>query len=964
MAIPHKENGLPLNGRSSGYSDKTDAAMRADIRMMGYMLGDVIREREGDEIFNLIENIRQTAVGLRKTPGRYTPDDLNNLIRNLSRNQAISVVRAFSYFSHISNIVIDKHDNRRYREARIAGEPPPQGSLGYALDRLDEASVPGAEIKKFLREAFISPVLTAHPTEVQRKSTLDNEREIAYFLNELDGDVTPQERKRIMEILHGRIAALWQTRLLRYTRLSVEDEINNALSYYRLTFLEELPELYHAIQDEIGERYPEAEDGIPAPDSRCRYVQMGCWIGGDRDGNPNVNASTMLEALERQSHLILEYYLEQVHDLGAELPLSSMLNPVSEALQALADTSQDTSHHRDDEPYRRALIAIYNRLAATSRALDMQTFTRHEVGKDRPYEKPEDFSADLQILIDSLNEHAGRRVAGLRIASLKAAVDIFGFHLSTLDMRQSSDVHERTLAELFAVARVELNYAGLPEEKKVELLLSELSQPRLLYSPFAEYSAGTASELDIFRTAHLIRHKYGKRAIRNYIISHTETVSDLLEVYLLQKESGLLRIQWETQTDDNGPKWLDATLELMAVPLFETIQDLQRAAKIMSDVMDIPMVRHFIEKQGNIQEIMLGYSDSNKDGGYLTSHWELYRAEQSLVNLFNSRGVRLRFFHGRGGTVGRGGGPTYEAILAQPHGTVNGQMRLTEQGEMIAFKYSHAEIGRRNLELIVSAALEASLMPEKQTGVYGKTLQRFESAMSELSDIAYRAYRNLVYDTPGFQDYFFQSTPISEIAQLNIGSRPASRSASRRIEDLRAIPWSFSWGQCRLLLPGWFGFGTAVMTWLDRPSADLPRDKKLRLLQSMYRDWPFFTSMLSNMDMVLTKTDMNIAERYAQLVTDEKLRNTVFTVIREEYARTLAAFEIVTGEKERLVNNPHLARSLRDRFAYIDPINYLQIELLKRHRDPYTAPENTDARAHRGIHLSINGISAGMRNTG
>lgn len=937
--------------------------MRADIRMIGSMLGDVIRDREGEAIFKRIENIRQTAVKLRKNPGQYSSGTLTRLLNKLSRDQTISVVRAFSYFSHLANIVVDKHDNRRYRQARIAGEPPPQGSLSHALARLNAAGVSGSAIKKLLKDALISPVLTAHPTEVQRKSTLENEREIARLLAIRDGDLTPKERYKITETIHGRIAALWQTRMLRYSRLSVEDEINNALSYYRITFLEELPKLYHAIEEEIEEHYPQAKDGIPAPNATARYLQMGSWIGGDRDGNPNVNAQTMLEALEAQSHLILDYYLEEIHKLGAGLPLSSTLNPVSETVQALANTSQDTSQHRVDEPYRRALIAIYNRLAATARDLGMKTFVRHEVGKDKPYNTPEELGSDLQILIDSLNKHAGSRVAGLHIASLKAAVDIFGFHLATLDMRQNSDVHERTLTELFAAARVEPNYAGLPEAQKIELLLSELNQPRLLYSPFTNYSDATASELEIFRTARLIRQKYGRRAIRNYIISHTKTVSDLLEVYLLQKESGLLCIQWENETE-NGGKWRDIHLELMAVPLFETISDLQHAADIMGDAMRIPLVRRFIEKQGNLQEIMLGYSDSNKDGGYLTSNWELYRAEQNLVNLFNSHDVKLRLFHGRGGAVGRGGGPTYEAILAQPHGTVNGQIRLTEQGETIASKYSHAEIGGRNLELMVAATLEASLMPEEKTGVHGQTRQRFETAMIALSQIAYQTYRHLVYETPGFPDYFFQSTPISEIAQLNIGSRPASRSDSRRIEDLRAIPWSFSWGQCRLLLPGWFGFGAAVMTWLNDPAGDTAREDKIKLLQTMYREWPFFNSMLSNMDMVLAKTDIHIAEHYAQLVTDEKRRTAIFSAIREEHARTLAAFEIITGEKERLVNNPHLARALRDRLAYIDPLNYLQIELLKRHRAPNTAPENTDARTHRGIHLSINGIAAGMRNTG
>lgn len=944
------------------YHPQQEAPEKEDIRMLGRMLGDVIREKEGIDIFNLVEKVRRTAVSFRRNPNLCSADTLNNLLKNLSRNHAISVVRAFSYFSHLANIAVDKHANLGYRAARIAGEAPEKGSLNYALNMLDQAGVSGAEIKKLLSETFISPVLTAHPTEVQRKSTLDSEREIARLLAEHGTALTPKERKHNTEMLYARIAALWQTRLLRYTRLSVADEINNALSYYRITFLRELPELYHSIQEEIGERYPESADGIPAPGSESKYLQMGSWIGGDRDGNPNVNADTMLHALERQSHLIMEFYLEEIHNLGAELSISSLLNHVSPELQELANTSSDTSLHRVDEPYRRALIAIYSRLAATARDYGITSLARSEIGVGEPYASPDEFGADLQIMIDSLNQNAGELIVRIRLGSLKAAVDIFGFHLATLDMRQSSDVHERVLTEIFATAQVEPNYAALPEEKKVELLISELSKPRLLYSPFAEYSEETTSELKIMRTARYIREQYGKRAITNYIISHTETVSDLLEVYLLQKESGLLHPR-RNGNSEISHQWKDAELDLMAIPLFETIPDLRLAATIMKEAMSIPFIRELIRKQGDLQEVMLGYSDSNKDGGYTTSNWELYKAEKQLVALFNQMGVKLRLFHGRGGTVGRGGGPTYEAILAQPHGTVNGQIRLTEQGEMIASKFAHAEIGSRNLELLVASTLEASLMPEDKNKKYADKMHDFETALEEISTLAYKAYRHLVYETPGFTDYFFQSTPIAEIAELNIGSRPASRKSSRRIEDLRAIPWSFSWGQCRVLLPGWYGFGSAITQWLDEENPDIKK-RKIALLQSMYKEWPFFESMLSNMDMVLAKADLAIAYRYSELVTDPNLRDSVFSQICAEHQRTLDSFEIITHEKERLVNNPALARALRDRLAYIDPLNHLQVELIKRHRNPGNNPENLDARATRGIHLTINGISAGMRNTG
>ncbi|HEY1225937.1 MAG TPA: phosphoenolpyruvate carboxylase, partial [Ramlibacter sp.] len=638
---------------------------------------------------------------------------------------------------------------------------------------------------------------------------------------------------------------------------------------------------------------------------------------------------------------------DQVHQLGAELSTSTLMVEASAELQALADASPDHSPLRSDEPYRRALIGIYARLASTARELGTADILRKEVGHAERYQDAREFRADLKIVADSLTANHGAMLIEPRLAGLMRAARIFGFHLASLDMRQSSDVHERVLAELFERAGVEADYASLDEAAKVKLLLAELEQPRLLLSQNETYSDEANSELDIFRAAREIRARYGKRAIRNYIISHTETVSDLLEVMLLQKETGLFR-------PGTGE------CDVMVIPLFETIPDLQRASEIMGKWMALPIVSDVIEHQGRLQEVMLGYSDSNKDGGFLTSNWELYQAEIALVKVFEQAGVKIRLFHGRGGTVGRGGGPSYQAILAQPPGTVNGQIRLTEQGEIIASKFSNAEIGRRNLELLVAATLEAGLMPHPVEGEKADRIRQFEAVMAELSERAYKAYRNLVYETPGFADYFFAATPIAEIAELNIGSRPASRKATRRIEDLRAIPWGFSWGQCRLLLPGWYGFGAAISGWL----ADGDRESRLGLLREMLHDWPFFATLLSNMDMVLAKTDLPIARRYAELVPDLELRERIFKRIAAEYGETLRCLEQVTGTAQRLAANPLLARSIQNRFAYLDPLNHLQVELIRRHRALSQDPEQIDVRVHRGIHLSINGVAAGLRNTG
>jgi phosphoenolpyruvate carboxylase len=920
-----------------------DAPLKEDIRLLGRLLGDVLREQEGEAVFDVVETIRQTAVRFRREDDPDAGAELTTMLRKLTREETNSVVRAFSYFSHLANIAEDQHHVRRRRAHLLAGSKPQPSSVAYALERLKEAGVDRPVVETFLKEALISPVLTAHPTEVQRKSTLDAEHDIARLLAERDQPLTPKEQARNLALLQARIATLWQTRMLRYEKLTVADEIENALSYYRITFLRELPAVYDDIEDELEAHY--GGGNVHALDDAA-YLQMGSWIGGDRDGNPNVNAATMQRALVRQATTIFDFYLDEVHALGAELSVSTLLVPASEDLLLLADASPDHSPHRKDEPYRRALIGVYARLASSARELGANNILRKEVGHAEPYPDASEFHADLKVIAASLNANHGAILVMPRLAGLMRAAQIFRFHLASLDMRQSSDVHERVLAELFARAGVVPDYAALDEAEKIKLLLAEIAQPRLLYTPYEAYSETTQSELGVLNAAREIRQRYGARAIRNYIISHTETVSDLLEVLLLQKEAGLLRPG-------------QGECDVMVIPLFETIPDLQRASEIMAEWMALPPVRKMIEYQGKLQEVMLGYSDSNKDGGFMTSNWELYQAELKLVRVFEEAGVKLRLFHGRGGTVGRGGGPSYNAILAQPAGTVNGQIRLTEQGEIISSKFSNPEIGRRNLELLVAATLEAGLTPHGEDRAQVERLARFEPVMAELSQRAYKAYRDLVYETPGFTDYFFAATPIAEIAELNLGSRPASRKSTRRIEDLRAIPWGFSWGQCRLLLPGWFGFGAAVSGWL----ADNDRERGVGLLREMFQHWPFFATLLSNMDMVLAKTDLAIASRYAELVPDIPLRERIFRRITVEYAETLRCLELVTGTSERLAANPLLARSIQNRFAYLDPINHLQVELIKRHRAMSQAGE-VDERVHRGIHLSINGVAAGLRNTG
>ncbi|MEO7031316.1 MAG: phosphoenolpyruvate carboxylase [Herbaspirillum sp.] len=952
----------PQSKRPSPSTIDKDAPLKDDIRLLGRILGEVLRDQEGDAVYAVVETIRQTSVRFRRESDPKAGADLGRLLKKLTRDQTISVVRAFSYFSHLANIAEDQHHNRRRRAHLLAGSTPQQGSVAFALSKLDSAGVSGATVRKFLTDALISPVLTAHPTEVQRKSILDAEHDIARLLAARDQPMTPKEQSYNGAMLHAKIATLWQTRMLRYSRLTVADEIDNALSYYRITFLRELPALYDDIEAEIANQYPihaqQRKHGSRMPP----FVQMGSWIGGDRDGNPNVNASTMTHALMRHSTTVFDFYLDEVHALGAELSNSTLMVDVTPELQALADGSLDSSAHRTDEPYRRALINCYARLAATARTLGATNILRQEIGVATPYSDAQEFGHDLQTIEESLTAHHGAALVKPRLASLQRACEIFGFHLAALDMRQTSDVHERVLTELLQKSGVTDDYSKLQETEKIELLLREIDNPRPLHSPFHTYSDETSSELAILNAAHNIRQRYGARAIRNYIISHTETVSDLLEVLLLQKETGLLHR--ETTDAGHAGNATGAEPDLMVIPLFETIPDLRCAASIMQRWLALPVVAALVARQGQLQEVMLGYSDSNKDGGFLTSNWELYKAENELVKVFDQAHIKLRLFHGRGGTVGRGGGPSYEAILAQPAGTVNGQIRLTEQGEIIASKFSNPEIGRRNLELLVAATLEASLMPHASGDKQAQRRAGFETIMEDLSQRAYHAYRDLVYGTPGFTDYFFSATPIAEIAEMNIGSRPASRKSNRRIEDLRAIPWGFSWGQCRLLLPGWYGFGSAISSWLTESQDAKEHAKRLTKLRTMLKEWPFFATLLSNMDMVLSKTDLAVASRYAELVADKKLRNSVFKRIVEEHERTVTCLTQITGANERLAGNPMLARSIKNRFAYLDPLNHLQVELIKRHRATMSLELEMDDRVRRGILLAINGIAAGLRNTG
>jgi phosphoenolpyruvate carboxylase len=915
------------------FAADSDRQLKDDIRLLGRMLGDTVREQEGQEVFDLVELIRQTSVRFHRDGDETARHRLEAILESLTPTQSVQIVRAYSYFSHLSNIAEDQNQIRRLRTDAINGVPEPPGTLACALSRAREAGVAPEKLCEFFDHAFMVPVLTAHPTEVRRKSTMMREMAIAHLIERRDRQQwTPQEEAEIEDKIRRAVLILWQTSLLRRTKLTVRDEVLNGLAYYDYTFLEEVPRLYRQIERQLRAYAPSISEAHVAS-----FLRLGSWIGGDRDGNPYVDADVLRETVRMQGTRILSHYLDELTFLSAEFSMTAEIVEVSDELRELAASSPDASPHRMSEPYRRAIAAIRGRIAATLRSIDDQHPIKSRHVPMHPYRNAAEFKRDLYIIDQSLKTNGSYLLTRGRLHGLRRAADCFGFHLASVDLRQNSDVHERTIAELFEAAAPGTDYTARSEDERIDLLVKELSTVRALASPFFNYSDETRKELEVFRAAVEARATFGAQVIRTSIISQSQSVSDLLELAVLLKEVGLITADGKSEID--------------IVPLFETIADLRQCAAVMEKAFSLPAYRRLVESRGNVQEIMLGYSDSNKDGGFITSGWELYKAEIDLIETFRRHGVKLRLFHGRGGSVGRGGGPAYEAILAQPSGAVGGQIRVTEQGEIISSKYANPEVGRRNLETFVAATLEASLlMPEEHA-----PRPEYLSTMEELSGFAFKAYRALVYETPEFENYFWASTVITEIATLNIGSRPASRTKTRKIQHLRAIPWVFSWAQCRLMLPGWFGFGSAFKAWMAEHQG-----VGLAFLQDMYREWGFFRMLLSNMEMVLAKSNIGIASRYTELVPDKAVREKIFEAIRAEWTDSIAALLAITKQTELLQDNPSLDRSLRMRVPYLDPLNHVQVELLKLHR----AADNEDESILRAVQITINGISAGLRNSG
>jgi phosphoenolpyruvate carboxylase len=920
-----------------------DDELSDDIRLLGRLLGDVIRRQAGETTFDLVESVRRVAVESRRA-GRTDVDELESLLHSEPITEQLHVIRAFDWLSMLANTAEDVHLERRRRHHRAAGSSARPGSLAATFDRLTDSDIAVGLITEVIRDLRVSPVITAHPTEVRRQTILHVMNEIADLLDDRSrchpDDPSRLDLDRQLGIC---IVTLWQTALLRLSKLRVRDEINEALRYYDASLFETLPALADDLEHAVARRFDGAVVDAGAS------IAMGSWIGGDRDGNPFVTADVVRFATRRHAAVALGHHLRALEQLSRGLSMSARLVTPTPDLLALAADSADDSPFRADEPYRRALRGMHARLHAFATAIvgDDADEADEALGPPprttrSPYPSISELADDLAIVATSLRSHGADDLAAAKVDPVRRAVVMFGAHLCGLDLRQNSVVHQQVVAELLQHAGSCDDYLALDEAARVELLDRELQTPRLLTTPHARYGDLVTSEMAVLREAAAAIERLGHLAIPHYVISMANSVSDVLEVAVLLKEVGLVR--------RDGPSGLLAS-DLDIVPLFETISDLAGAASTLTSMLADPAYSELVVSRSGVQEVMIGYSDSNKDGGYLTSQWNLFAAQAALVDTAMDSGVRLRLFHGRGGTVGRGGGPAYQAILAQPPHSVDRAIRVTEQGEMVAAKYAHPAPARRNLETLLAATLEVSCLDVHHTSPVDA---HHLDTMERLSETAFAEYRRLVYGDDRFVEFFRSITPTNEIASLNVGSRPASRSASGAIEDLRAIPWVFGWTQCRLMIPAWYGAGTAFDA-LDRTVGD-----GVATLHSMYGSWPFFRSIINNMGMVLAKTDIDIGRRYAEvLVGDAAMRDDIFGQIAAEHARVVRWHAAITGSSDPLADNPVLARSLRNRYPYLDPLHVLQVDLLRRWR-----AGDQDELVQRGIQLTINAIATGIRNSG
>ena len=934
--------------------------IREEVSILTDLLTDVTRKILSPETFEKIEMMEDLAVH-----SKY--QELKEIVEELTTEEMVYISRYFSILPLLINISEDvdlayeiNHQNNIDQDYL--------GKLSTTIDLISTRE----NAKEILENLNVVPVLTAHPTQVQRKTMLDLTNHIHTLLRQhRDVKAGLVNEKKWLGNLRRYIELMMQTDMIRDKKLKVTNEITNVMEYYNSSFLQAITNFmveYRRLAEERGIKLDN-----PKP------ITMGMWIGGDRDGNPFVTAETLKLSATLQSEVILNYYIDKVYTLYRTFSLSTNLSETSQAVAEMAALSTDKSVYRENEPYRRAFHYIQSKLIQTLLYLKEGNFSNEgqrftdraektlstkttpsvsnkgreiipnyiqsrisetltELKKEETpsYKTAKEFKEDLQVIYDSLIEHHGEALVTGDLTELLQAVDVFGFFLASIDMRQDSSVHEACVAELLASANIVKDYSSLSEEEKCQVLLKQLLEdPRILSATHEPKSELLQKELEIFKTARQLKDALGEEVIKQNIISHSTSVSDLLELAIMLKEVGLI--------DENGTR-------VQIVPLFETIEDLDNSCETMEKYLSLPIAQKWIASKNNYQEIMLGYSDSNKDGGYLSSCWTLYKAQQQLTAIGDKFGVKITFFHGRGGTVGRGGGPTYEAITSQPLRSINDRIRLTEQGEVIGNKYGNKDAAYYNLEMLVSAAINR-MVTHKKSDTH--TSNKYERIMDQVVERSYQIYRDLVFGDERFYDYFFESSPIKAISSFNIGSRPAARKTITEIGGLRAIPWVFSWSQSRVMFPGWYGVGSSFKEFIDQDP-----ENNLAFLQLMYKRWPFFKSLLSNVDMVLSKSNMNIAFEYAQLCEDQNVRD-IFNIILDEWQLTKNVILEIEGHDELLAENTYLRDSLDYRMPYFNVLNYIQLELIKRQRNGQLTPDQEKL-----IHITINGIATGLRNSG
>ncbi|MGT2730093.1 phosphoenolpyruvate carboxylase [Streptococcus oralis] len=890
------------------YSNK--AVVQEEVLILTELLEDITKNMLAPETFDKIMQLKNLS-----TSENY--QGLNKLVTSLSNEEMIYISRYFSILPLLINISEDvdlayeiNHQNNVDQDYL--------GKLSTTIKMVAEKE----NAATILEQLNVVPVLTAHPTQVQRKSMLDLTNHIHTLLRKYrDVKLGLINKEKWHTDLRRYIEIIMQTDMIREKKLKVTNEITNVMEYYQSSFLNAVPRLtaeYKKLAKEQG-----IELQHPKP------ITMGMWIGGDRDGNPFVTAETLNKSALTQCEVIMNYYDEKIYNLYREFSLSTSIVNVSDKVREMALKSQDNSIYREKELYRRALFDIQAKMRAT------KTYLIEDKDVHPRYATADEFYQDLLAIRDSLLENKGEYLISGEFVELMQAVEIFGFYLASIDMRQDSSVHEACVAELLASAGINDHYSDLSEDEKCSLLLKELEEdPRILSATHAEKSELLEKELSIFKAARKLKDKLGENVIRQTIISHATSVSDMLELAIMLKEVGLVDAQ---------------KARVQIVPLFETIEDLDHSEETMRRYFSLPLAKKWIASKDNYQEIMLGYSDSNKDGGYLSSCWTLYKAQQQLTAIGDEFGVKVTFFHGRGGTVGRGGGPTYEAITSQPLKSIKDRIRLTEQGEVIGNKYGNKDAAYYNLEMLVSAAINRMITKKKSDT---NTSNRYEAIMDQVVDRSYDIYRDLVFGNEHFYDYFFESSPIKAISSFNIGSRPAARKTITEIGGLRAIPWVFSWSQSRVMFPGWYGVGSSFKEFIDQDPDNI------EILRDMYQNWPFFQSLLSNVDMVLSKSNMNIAFEYAKLCEDEEVQAIYYTIL-DEWQLTKDVILAIEGYDELLAENSYLKDSLNYRMPYFNILNYIQLELIKRQRRG-----ELSADEERLIHTTINGIATGLRNSG